>query len=603
MEAMEGRPVGRSIRALARGIGISALILLAHVSVLQAQTNPDLVYASQVRARLAQKESLEGIYERMYQRQQQLDSDMAKIQAIQDPNQRAYAVRQMQSVQDRNRQALERTRTRLDPIYRDLEGDAEKIQKLENPNVRQELGTYLGSVGLFGTNVDPASSLYKFRVVPIESRMTSAEAGGWARYGVNRTTSPVVGKLQGAAENVAANAASRAGNAESALLNANSITWKPAQNTSSGVWKLVPHDAATGAIIEGIQPRDTHVPLSSANGEGAASLLARQYDTRSAIGREIDTVRFKASQAINEKQQSFFERRASELEAKKAQIDESIAKHQSENPTAGARFKALAGDAARWGVMSAGMTLTSNVIGQLAANDWKLGEVSWSKAADFLVDKHWWGGTGGSFLGSMAGTMVASAIPGAGLAVKVAMSIGGASAGWAIGSGQAGKTDWLGLGISTLGSTAGFLIGMSIGGPVGAFIGGIVGQLATDWIYRSLKEWLTKEEASGGFDVAREDPWGTGSPNVPPGHEDPEYYRDHIEMGRVGKSTTAHELDKASEAMRRAYSEKIEAEKAGDATLAYQKQQEFLHHKARVEQMQQGVASETQSYGNFRDSR
>lgn len=523
-------------RALHRAVAWALVVILATgplAPVLKAQGvalapgSPEYnAYVTEVRDRLAHREGLESMYQRQAQRQAQMQAELQALQGMRppadvDPTQWQARMQQDQSQLQtqitQNQQLLNRTQGHLQPLYRKLQDDQERIKRSGNSDLQTQIGVLIGAAGA--------------HVVPIWSRMTGADYAGMAKYGAQQAHLRTVNWRIPKYQNIATNAGARAANAESALGSLPTVQWKPQPNSAGTNMQLVAHDGALGTPIEGVAPVETPVPAKITNANGqvvdnpnavrAASDFAQLHNTRSQLEFQISSAKLKASRAINSAQKEIFERHASNLETKKAQLDADITKYQSENPSVGSRMQGLAKDAGKWALMSVGITATANVVSQLAQNGWNPSKVNYGQAMSFLVDRHFWGGTAGSFVGSMAGTAIASAIPG-GVFVKALLSIGGASAGWAIGSGNAGKTDWIGLGVTTVGSTAGFMLGMAIGGPIGAFLGGIVGQLASQFIYDKLKDWLIREEAATSTGAAGIPVVQAGvDPNQNPGYQGP----------------------------------------------------------------------------------
>jgi hypothetical protein len=137
------------------------------------------------------------------------------------------------------------------------------------------------------------------------------------------------------------------------------------------------------------------------------------------------------------------------------------------------------------------ITYGADVVTQLAHNGWDFKQVDWSQGLRPFATKEFWGGTAGSFVGSMAGTAIASALPG-GVLVKTLFAVGGAAIGWQAGSGNLAKTDWTQLAATTVGATLGSILGgtlLPFLGPVGPIIGGIAGSYLADWALKKFREW------------------------------------------------------------------------------------------------------------------
>ena len=121
------------------------------------------------------------------------------------------------------------------------------------------------------------------------------------------------------------------------------------------------------------------------------------------------------------------------------------------------------------------------------------------KGAGAMLKEGWfWGGTAGSFVGSMAGTAIASAIPGGAL-IKTLFAVGGAAIGWQAGSGNLENTDWTKLGATTVGATVGAIAGgilLSFLGPFGPMIGGMVGHVVAGWLVDKVRSWMAADNVT-----------------------------------------------------------------------------------------------------------
>ncbi len=144
---------------------------------------------------------------------------------------------------------------------------------------------------------------------------------------------------------------------------------------------------------------------------------------------------------------------------------------------------AVAINAGKWALASAGVTVTAQVMDQLRNNGWNVSRIDWRRAVDPLMHGEFWGGTAGSFLVS---GIAASVVPG-GIFLKTLAAVTGASIGWQLGTGNIASTDWLELGATSLGAAMGMVLGSALG-PVGTFIGGVAGHLASKWLLDKLKE-------------------------------------------------------------------------------------------------------------------
>lgn len=474
------------------------------------------VYASEVRDRLANREGFEDMYQRQARRQVQIQAELQALQGMKPPpgadparwTSRMQADQQQLTQQlQQNRTLMARTQQKLQPLYRKLEEDAAKIKGSGNPELQQQLGVLVGAAGNYVVPIwgrpPPAGS-------PPGTpnglgRITAAEYAGMVKYGAQQAHLRTVNWRIPVYENIAANAGSRATNASNALGSLPTVDWVPEPSPTSGNMRLVAKDAALGTAMEGVKPVETPVPAKITNANGqvidnpnalqGARDFAQLHNTRTALTNEITAVKLKASRAVNSAQQEFFERRAAGLETKKAALEADIKQYNDTQTPIKSRMAQMGKDAGKWALMSVGVAATTNVVHQLAQNGWDPSKVNYGQAVSFLGDRHFWGGTAGSFVGSMAGSALASAIPG-GIFAKTALSIGGAALGWQVGSGNLKNTDFIGLGVTTLGSTAGYLLGMAIGGPIGAFLGGIAGQFVSQFIYDKVKQMLIREEAA-----------------------------------------------------------------------------------------------------------
>ena len=508
--------------------------------VVRAQSAP-AVDMNALQDTLAQKEGLEDIYTRQATRQVQMQAELQALNQMTPPkgvDVNAWNAKRAQDTQtlgaqiQQNNSLMQRTQQKLAPIYGRVQDAVDKAKAANDPNLQMQIGTLAGVAGLKVVPIygkpPPAGSPPGTPNMP--GRLTAADISGMAKYGMEQAHLRTVNWRIPVYQNVATNAGSRADNATNALGSQASIEWKPEPNPETGNMRLVAHDAALGTPIEGKPPIETPVPAKYNNTQGQpvdnptavqdANDFAQLYNTRSQIGEQLTATQLKASRAINSAQRDFFQKHADELTAKKAQLESDINQYQQTKPSIGERMAGLGKDAGKWALMSVGVAATTNVVTQLAHNGWNPAKVNYGQAVSFLGDKHFWGGTIGSFGGSMLGSVIASAIPG-GVFAKTALSIGGAALGWQFGSGNLANTDFIGLGVTTLGSTAGYMLGMAVGGPIGAFLGGIAGQFVSQYIYDAVKDMLIKEQPSSSAGATTAalpvDPTQTGAPPGPPG--------------------------------------------------------------------------------------
>lgn len=605
--------------------------------ILRAQESPNAAYAAEVRDRLAQREGFEQMYEGQARRQVQLQAELNALQGMGAPppnvDQAQWTARmqqdqaQLRAQLQQNQTLMTRTQQKLTPLYQRIAEDQRRIKESNDPDLQMQIGTLAGVAGLHVVPIwgrpPPAGS-------PPGTpnglgRLTSADISGMFRYGAQQAHLRTVNWRIPVYNNISTNAGSRATNAATALGELPTVQWHPEPNPATGNMRLVAKDAALGTAIEGMRPVETSVPSKITNSQGqvidnpnavrAAQDFAQLHNTRTAISGEIAAAKLKASRAINSAQQEFFDRRVANLEAKKTQLEADISKYQAENPSVGSRMTQLGKDAGKWALMSVGVAATTNVVHQLSQNGWDPTKVNYGQAVAFLGDRHFWGGTAGSFVGSMAGSAIASAIPG-GIFAKTALSIGGAALGFQWGSGNLANTDFIGLGVTTLGSTAGYMLGMAIGGPIGAFLGGIVGQYVSQYIYDAVKDMLIKEEgasaggSSGGISLqpppkgvdpsqagyAGVDPAQTGygaggvgpgggypNPGTPPGP--PPGSTAAIGDGSVPGSPGS--IEDATRRMREAYTAAQAALASGDQQLHQLKMQEYQEIRTWIQMKRQ----------------
>ena len=130
------------------------------------------------------------------------------------------------------------------------------------------------------------------------------------------------------------------------------------------------------------------------------------YSTKSSISNRIDTLKYERSVAKNAKAQKSIDSQIKELEAKQSKLKDDIAKHDSENTSNKSTMKNLAVSAAKWAAFSVGITLTTRAFEQLKANDWNFKAIDWGYVVDPLKTADFWGGTAGSFAGSMLFTAI-----------------------------------------------------------------------------------------------------------------------------------------------------------------------------------------------------
>lgn len=264
------------------------------------------------------------------------------------------------------------------------------------------------------------------------------------------------------------------------------------------------------AVIDLKQPAqvkatDGQLVRNEAGYQRAQQMMDLQQ-TRANVDTARSTLEFERSRASDSATVKKLDSQLAELDAKKAKLSTEIDEYNGKNPNKSSTLGNLAGSAAKWAAISAGMTVATDVVRQLSQNGWNPGAVNWSQAIEPLKTAEFWGGTAGSF----GVSMLASMIPG-GAFIKTFAAIGGAAVGWQLGTGNLMSTDWMQLGVSTLGATIGSVLGTAIGGPIGGFIGGIAGQMLANWGLNKLRDYLDK----GADSESRQ------GPSAYDGHTDP----------------------------------------------------------------------------------
>jgi hypothetical protein len=407
--------------------------------------------------------------------------------------------------------------------------------------------------------------------------------------------------------------------------------WTPEANPASGTMVLRARDAVTNQHLAGYRPVETSIP-NPARGEAAAAATgASRTQMRDVVyrasqdgaGKMVFRPESRSGGALPEGVKPITHEAGAAAPSRTAggtAASETAAAEGAKRGFQMPSMKAVAASAVKWGGLSVGITLASNVATQFVQNK---GKVDWGSATDFLRDGKFWGGTAGGFVGAMAGGAIAAAVPG-GPFVKALLSIGGASVGHQIGSGQIGKTDWLGLGVTTLGSAAGTALGMSVGGPVGALVGGIAGQMLTQFVYDKVKDYLGRRGDSG--PVAQYDqgpaqqqqqgsPYGQYPPGLPgavpnqipggvsqiPGgvSQVPPGYGQGPAQDPAALQVSIAQL---TQRMNQAYQEQLAAHHAGNSGMAYQKSIEYQTLRNRLDALRR-AAYQDGSYGDHRYSR
>ena len=227
--------------------------------------------------------------------------------------------------------------------------------------------------------------------------------------------------------------------------------------------------------------------------------MASLQSSRSAIELSIAKQRHALANCTNQKMANAIQKDITRLEKARTKLQTNMDAHNASNQSMKTKAANLAKSAGYWAAFSVGAAYTGNVVSQLSQNNWDFKAVNWGfgegGAANMLTKGWFWGGTAGSFVGSMAGTAIASAIPG-GAFVKTLFAIGGAAIGWQAGSGNLKNTDWLHLGVTTVGATIGAIAGgvlLSFLGPFGPMIGGMIGHFVSGWLLNKIRNWTAPD--------------------------------------------------------------------------------------------------------------
>lgn len=472
----------------------------------EAQYRPEeeQEFAGDVAGRVALKEDLEQRWAEAAARSERARSRMAQLQAAQPPAgadsadwyaRRDREVQRLQSYLLSNDRSIGDFRRNLGGVYSQLERDRERLYSVRDEGLRQNLGTLLGVGGM--------------AAIPLHARPTMGNLTG----AIGRTVKGA--QLNSVTKNIAASQTRSA-----ALGDKLANMQAPTKNT----WSVVEQNGRV--YVKGADGKLKDVgsaTTKSANGTDIKNDSAfrkgeyynQLYGAKSTIQNQIDSLKFNRDQAKTLKAKDALDKRITELEGKKVQLERDIAEYDSTKQSAGSQMKNLAKGAAKWAAFSVGITVASNAVQQLAANGWDPARIDWGAAIAPLKTAEFWGGTAGSF----GVSMLASALIPGGAFVKTFGAIAGAAIGWQLGTGNLFQTDWTELTATTLGSTVGTLIGAALGGPIGAFIGGVAGNYAATWILGKVREWL--EARSEAFDpLSREryqnaqDPPGYFRPRV-----------------------------------------------------------------------------------------
>lgn len=365
--------------------------------------------------------------------------------------------------------------TRLSSIGREILNDQKWIHDNPNRGVSQELGPLIGAAGA--------------AVVPIAGRPTP---GSIAARGAQQSAITNRTKLSQQILDLFKKRETSVTRLSTIEPPATRTQWVTEVNSQGNL------QLRNGqAVIDLKQPAqirgtDGQMIRNEAGYQRASQMMDLQQ-TRANVDTARATLEFERSRASDTASIKKIDQQIAELDAKKAKLSTQIDEHNGKNPNQGSTIGNLAMSGAKWAATSAIMTVGTDVVRQLSQNGWNPGAINWSQAIQPLKTAEFWGGTAGSFALSMVGSM----IPG-GAFIKTLGAIGGAAVGWQLGTGNLSQTDWMQLGVSTLGATIGSVLGTAIGGPIGGFIGGIAGQMLANWGLNKLRDYLDKGADSTG---------------------------------------------------------------------------------------------------------
>jgi hypothetical protein len=402
---------------------------------------------------------------------------------------------------------LSRSQEKIKGYVGELNEFRSTIKTSSNPKV-QEMGGWVAVAG--STAAVPVYSPFR----PTAAGM-AGDLGQVARYAGQGTINARIGQpgSTGLYQNAAAKTTTWAANANTASQAAASTTVKytpqiVGQGAAARV-QLVPE--VSGSYYGNNPPKaiKTSIPgkiqtadgtwVDNKSGLSYAKDLGSLQQSKTAIELSIAKHKSALVSTTNNKVAGEINKKITALEAKRAKLDGTINEYNSNNMGLKQKAIGLAKSAGKWAAFSVGAAYVGNVYGQLADNGWKISDVNWGMgeggAGAMLKEGWFWGGTAGSFVGSMAGTAIASAIPG-GAFIKTLFAIGGAAIGWQAGSGNLKNTDWVKLGATTVGSTIGAIAGgvlLSFLGPFGAMIGGMVGHVVAGWLVDKVRGWLAAD--------------------------------------------------------------------------------------------------------------
>ena len=440
-------------------------------------------YVSEVTSRAALYEDLENRKKQAEFRRQTIEKSISNLQSQSAPadtnasawnKQRTERVSWLNDYLNKNERNLEKYESNINTVKTNLAKDRKYIMSSDDPELKQSLGVLIGVAGIAG--------------IPIASRPTM----GSLKASVGR--SMMGSKLSSTNKSITKLTA------KNTALQTKASMMKP---PSKGSWST--HVTPKGDLVlkNGSQIKKLGVKaqvksadgtmIKNKSGYAKAQHYKEIYTTKSSISHRIDTLKYERGVTKNTKAQKAIDTKIKQLEGKRTQIKDDIAKAKSEkslkkgesekNPKKGTG-SSLAASAAKWAAFSVAMTLSTRAFEQLKANDWNFKAIDWNYVSQPLKTADFWGGTAGSFAGSM---LLTAMIPG-GAFIKTLAGISGAAIGWQLGTGNLMETDWTELGATSIGATIGATLGLALG-PIGSFIGGMLGHYAASW----LLKWVRKK--------------------------------------------------------------------------------------------------------------
>ncbi len=520
----------------------------------------DYEFAGNVAGRVALKEDLEKRWADAAVRSNQARQRLQRLQGARPPSgvdandwyrRRDEEVSRLSDYLSRSDRAIGDYRRSLGNVYGQLDKDRSRLTGVTDSGLKQELGTLIGVGGM--------------AAAPIWARPTMSNLSG----SIGRA---IKGRQLASVTNRIASSQNR-----SAALGQKLNTPAPARNS----WQVA--EANGRVVLRGANGSVKDLgSATTRSGDGSSirndaafrkgEYYNQLYSTRSNIGHQIDSLRHTRSMARTAKQRAAIDQQITKLEGKQSQLQKDIAEYDSTKKPAGSTLKNMAASAAKWAAFSVGITVASNAIQQLAQNNWDVRSIDWGAATAALRTPEFWGGTAGSF----GVSMLASALIPGGAFVKTLAAIAGAGIGWQLGSGNLMQTDWMELGVTSLGATIGSLIGTALGGPVGAFIGGVAGHYASTWILGKVREWLEAPIEPYGPKDRR----SYQSAEAPPG-----VYRDPNQTSR-GDDTRYSDPSALKERMDQAYMRMMQYARDPSRQMQFDRsRREYLGLKGQLDQM------------------